>query len=226
MSSLSFDSIYKYNLWLSGSGTGSIPWNNRAYITFLQNVLDTYQIKTVVDIACGDYRLWKQIKYEGNYLGIDIVQPVIDANNIKHANRRVQFINFNVLDEAAPPIQHPDLVIIKDVFIHLPYKDIIKMLHAVNNMHPKYILLCEDAHYSGVSYDIPAGFYHPISFNALIKNEPLLTSSYYEKTYLIYIVFLIMMAIKISPYFLFLIPVWIPRKHMRLYAGQVNTHRF
>lgn len=224
--SLSFDAIYKYNLWLSGSGTGSIPWNNHGYIEFLQSILEQYQINTVVDIACGDYRLWKKIKYEGKYLGIDIVQTVIVDNNKKYANHRVQFINFNVLNEEAAPIQHPDLVIIKDVFIHLPYKDIFKMLHAVNKMNPKYILLCEDAHYSTPRYDIRAGLYRPISFKRLIQNEPVLTSSYYEKTYLIYIVLVCIIALKISPYFLLLLFLWIPQKNMQLFRGRINTHRF
>jgi hypothetical protein len=224
--SLSFDAIYKYNLWLSGSGTGSIPWNNHEYIEFLQSILEQYQINTVVDIACGDYRLWKKIKYEGKYLGIDIVQTVIVDNNKKYANHRVQFINYNVLDEEAAPIQHPDLVIIKDVFIHLPYKDIFKMLHAVNKMNPKYILLCEDAHYSNPRYDIRAGLYRPISFKRLIQNEPVLTSSYYEKTYLIYIVLVCIIALKISPYFLLLLFLWIPQKNMQLFRGRINTHRF
>jgi hypothetical protein len=180
----------------------------------------------VVDIACGDYRLWTKLKYRGNYLGIDIVQTVIDANNKKYANHRVQFINYNVLDEEAEPIQHPDLVIIKDVFIHLPYKDIFKMLHAVNKMNPKYILLCEDAHYSNPSYDIRVGLYRPISFKKVIQNDPILASSYYEKTYLIYIVLVCMIALKMSPYFLLLLFLWIPQKNMQLFRGRINTHRF
>jgi len=224
--SLSFDAIYKYNLWLSGSGTGSIPWNNHEYIEFLQSILDKYRIKTVVDIACGDYRLWTKIKYEGHYLGIDIVQTVIDDANKKYANHRIQFINCNVMnDDQTVPTQYPDLVIIKDVFIHLPYKDIFKMLNAVRKMHPKYVLLCEDAHYSTPGYDIRTGLYRPISFKKLITNDPILASSYYEKTYLIYIVLVCLIALKISPYFLLLLFLWIPQKNMQLFKGSINTRR-
>ena len=34
-----FNTIYKYNLWLVGSGTGSIRINNKKYITFLTKFL-------------------------------------------------------------------------------------------------------------------------------------------------------------------------------------------
>jgi hypothetical protein len=217
----SFDIIYKYNLWGTGSGTGSLSWNNKEYVRFLQNTLDKYNIKTVVEIACGDYRLWSNIKYQGKYLGIDIVQSVIDNNTKKFGGENKEFINLNVLESPAntnPLLNSPDLVIIKDVFIHLPVSHIITMLESVNKMRPKYVLLCEDSHYSNIEYDVTPGLYHPINFTRLISSQPISQTSYYEMTYLAYISLVLVLSMRISYGFLILLLIWIPKKNVALFT--------
>ena len=76
-----FNTIYKYNLWLVGSGTGSIRINNKKYITFLTKFLKKHNITNVCDIGCGDWQLSKHIDWNGiKYLGIDVVKDVIKEN--------------------------------------------------------------------------------------------------------------------------------------------------
>ena len=68
-----FDAIYKYNLWIFGSGSGSLAINNKPYIKYLKNFLKNNNIKTVVDIGCGDWQIsenidWTNIKYLGGFM--------------------------------------------------------------------------------------------------------------------------------------------------------------
>ena len=73
-----FDKIYKYNLWVFGSGSGSIPINNKPYINFLNNFLINYNIKSIIDIGCGDWQISKNINWNNTkYLGIDIVKMLL-----------------------------------------------------------------------------------------------------------------------------------------------------
>ena len=63
-----FENIYKYNLWLFGSGSGSIKIKNIKYITCLQNFLKQKKITSVCDLGCGDWQLsqhidWSNINY-------------------------------------------------------------------------------------------------------------------------------------------------------------------
>ena len=63
-----FETIYKYNMWLFGSGSGSLAINNRPYISFLKDFISNNKIKSVVDIGCGDWQIseninWNNIKY-------------------------------------------------------------------------------------------------------------------------------------------------------------------
>ena len=67
-----FDKIYKHNTWMFGSGSGSVPINNKPYIEFLKDLLANKQISSVIDIGCGDWQLAKNINWNGiKYLGID-----------------------------------------------------------------------------------------------------------------------------------------------------------
>ena len=80
-----FDTIYKYNLWLFGSGTGSLAINNKPYISFLNKFIKENNIKSVIDIGCGDWQISENIDWSNiKYLGIDVVQSVIDKNVQTH----------------------------------------------------------------------------------------------------------------------------------------------
>jgi 2-polyprenyl-3-methyl-5-hydroxy-6-metoxy-1,4-benzoquinol methylase len=87
-----FNTIYKYNLWLFGSGSGSLAINNKPYINFLQNFIKEKSIKSIIDIGCGDWQLFEKINLSNTkYLGLDLVESVIEANKKKYGNSNVQF---------------------------------------------------------------------------------------------------------------------------------------
>ena len=65
-----FTNIYEKNLWGNNrnvmyngsSGLGSsLEYNKDHYIPFLQNFIKTHNIKTVVDLGCGDFVCGKMI---------------------------------------------------------------------------------------------------------------------------------------------------------------------
>ena len=212
-----FDTIYKYNLWGNGSGSGSIPWNNNTYIKYLQKVLDNNKIQNLVEIGCGDYRLWKDIKYNGKYTGLDIVDTVIQNNIVKYGKDNIKFLNWDI-SNGKVKINNIDLIIVKDVFIHLPNERISKIINNIIEMQPKYILITEDTHYFNLDYNIYVGMYRPLYIDKYLENNYILEDDayYYEVTYIIYLI-LISILVLFHKIFLLLFIMWIPRKRIALF---------
>lgn len=215
-----FNTIYKYNLWGNGSGSGSIPWNNYKYIDFLQNTIKNKKINNIVEIGCGDYRLWKNIKYNGNYIGLDIVDSVILNNNLNYKTEKIAFLNLDI-SKTILNKDNIDIIIVKDLFIHLSNETILKIIHNIIAMKPKYILITEDTHYFNLQYDILNGMYRPLYIDMYITNGYNLAEVefYYEITYIIYLCMIAILTL-FHKIFLFFLILWIPRKRISLFVNE------
>jgi SAM-dependent methyltransferase len=111
-----FEQIYAENKWLYGSGEGSQRQHTKGYTSFLQNFLRKNNIKSVVDMGCGDWQFSQFIDWNGiDYEGFDIVSSVIEANRKKFAAPRIRF-RLAVGDGSDLPCA--DLFIAKDVLQH------------------------------------------------------------------------------------------------------------
>jgi hypothetical protein len=81
-----FEKIYTNKIWGDGSlesplsGAGSLASNAQPYVDFIQNVIETRRISSVVDFGHGDWEMWKKYSFEGvSYTGIDIVENLSKA---------------------------------------------------------------------------------------------------------------------------------------------------
>jgi glycosyltransferase involved in cell wall biosynthesis/SAM-dependent methyltransferase len=111
-----FSRIYGSNTWVFGSGPGSLPDNGIEYRSFLRQFIVRNGIRKVVDLGCGDWQFSKYVDWSGvEYVGVDIVQSVVDANQNKYGSDSVRFEKFESLDQL--PVA--DLLICKDVLQHL-----------------------------------------------------------------------------------------------------------
>ena len=151
-----FTSIYKSKHWVhsnntsneivSVSGPGS-NLNKGAFvkINFFKKIIEDLKIKSILDMACGDFLWMNKIIEHTNikYLGIDIVEELIKENNEKFNARNIKFkccdiINFRTQKKF-------DLIIIKDLLIHLKNSDILKIISNLRNMNFKYLALSSSA---------------------------------------------------------------------------------
>ena len=178
-----FDTIYKYNLWLFGSGSGSLKINNYYYLDFLKKLLKEKNIKSVCDLGCGDWQTLKHINWDNTrYLGIDCVQKVID-NNIKcYEKQNVKFMCKNILEYAIP---ESEVYIIKDVLQHLSIKHIHILLNTLKTKKFKYIIIIGDVCNINCNIDIKDGLYRPLDLNKPPFSKNLkIYNKYYEITYI------------------------------------------
>ena len=91
---LIFFCIYKSNHWRkyknplvneSISGLGSDIKITKKLVTDLNNFIKSNNIKSILDLGCGDFNWMKNIiknNHELYYLGIEIVKDIVNTNNI------------------------------------------------------------------------------------------------------------------------------------------------
>lgn len=122
------------------SGGGSTQTNTVVYRKYLQKFLKDHNIKTVVDIGCGDWEFSKLLKWDGiNYIGYDVVKSVIEKADSQHGSNHIHFVHANFLNEDLP---EADLLICKDVLQHLNQDEIVRFLPQLKKY--KHCLITND----------------------------------------------------------------------------------
>jgi len=162
-----FTEIYRKKAWgrdemgEGSSGTGSNCAHAKEYIQFLQQFLNQFSIRSVVDVGCGDWGLSKYIQWNGiSYLGYDVVKHIVQKNQKVFSSSSIQFIHADALYVDLPLA---DLLICKDVLQHLPNDDIFLFLSQIHKF--KHCLITNDvdsATLTSKNYPIPyrGGYRH------------------------------------------------------------------
>jgi len=157
-----FTQIYTQRLWtgsesVSGFGSG-LEYTKNLRIN-LQLIIEKFEISTILDLACGDCNWIKSFfrNHEVEYLGCDIVKPLIEKNRELYGNDLVKFEVMNVVKDELPSAE---LVICRDLLFHLPNREILKVLSNICRTESRYLLLTshiDDARDPFSNVDIEAG---------------------------------------------------------------------
>src|SRR5579864_7697988 len=114
-----FARAYKNGQWHHGSGSGSSPANTREYRRFLAGYMREHQVRSVLDIGCGDWQFSRLIDWTGiRYTGIDIVPELITTDSARYGRFGVDFACGDVLNGWQLP--GADLILCKDLLQHWP----------------------------------------------------------------------------------------------------------
>ncbi len=142
-----FQRIYKKDLFNkvqiqdrseSKSGPGSSLIQTKELIHHLPLFFKNYSVKSMLDIPCGDFYWMQKINLNGiNYTGGDIV-PEIIKNNFKHTTNSIQFKKIDILNDRLPKV---DLILCRDLFVHLTNEQIFRALKNIRASDSKYLLL-------------------------------------------------------------------------------------
>jgi SAM-dependent methyltransferase len=190
-----FTEIYKNSLWGNNnqeeyngsSGTGSdIEYNVNSYVPFLKNFINNNNIKSVIDLGCGDFRCGELIYNDINvsYTGYDAYKNVIEYNKNKFVlNSKINFIHldfYNNMDK----IEGGELCILKDVLQHWSTNSInIFLDYLITSKKFKYILICNCCYQEQCNTDIKDGEFRYLScdFLPLKKFNPVKIFNYKSK---------------------------------------------
>lgn len=188
-----FTYIYQNKIWgdsgnefLKGSSghASSIETTAEYYIPFIKKFIKEHDVKSVVDLGCGDLESSHQLLDEDiTYCGYDVYENVIMYNTRKYANHEFHFMD---IVKDITKVKNADLYIIKDVLQHLNYDSIFYMLdNIIKYKKAKYVLITNDTTDKNYA-DIVNGGYRPINWDGLhfikyvtesvfkynIKNDP------------------------------------------------------
>lgn len=134
-----FDEIYNDNLWASQeskSGSGSELGNTIKLRKELPFVFAKYNIKSMLDIPCGDFNWMKEVDLSNiDYTGADIVPTLIDINKEKYPD-----FKFEVMDVTTTELPKVDLVFVRDCLGHLSDTNVLKAIENIKASGSKYLL--------------------------------------------------------------------------------------
>jgi hypothetical protein len=158
-----FKTIYTENLWNSKesfSGGGSTVSATKTLRKTLPILWEKYEIKTMLDVPCGDFNWMKEVdKSNIIYTGGDVVQQLIDGNNQKY---RGENITFKVLDITKDHLPQVDMIFCKDCLQHLSFDNVRKALINFKESGSKY-LLTTSYPLTWRNWDILDGDYRPLN---------------------------------------------------------------
>jgi len=173
-----FTAIYEQKVWGdnahqeyrgSSGGGSSIEYNRDAYIPFLQKFIKERNIKTVVDLGCGDFRCGTQIytPLDVQYHGYDVYQPMVASNSKMFLPPKYRFTTMDFYAQRAT-IETADLCILKDVLQHWSKTHIETFLcDVVQSKKFRYIVITNCCRNAKEGVDIVDGAGRPLSSQQL-----------------------------------------------------------
>jgi hypothetical protein len=143
-----FTTIYNENIWSMGQnetkcGVGSTDDFTKSISKHLLHVIETYNIKSMIDTSCGDLNWMKHLfpLLKCTYLGIDIVKAFINENIKQFSSQRIQFVHDEFVEYLKTlPDNSIDLILCRHTCEHLSNEHIMKFLNEAKRV-TKYLLL-------------------------------------------------------------------------------------
>jgi hypothetical protein len=134
-----FTEIYENNLWCSPesvSGGGSEMQNTKVIRKELPVLIQKFNIKSILDLPCGDYNWMKSVDLCGaSYIGADIVEPLVEKNKELYNE-----IDFRLLDLTKDILPKVDLIFVRDCLGHLSNENVLLALKNCKESGSKYLL--------------------------------------------------------------------------------------
>jgi SAM-dependent methyltransferase len=139
-----FAEIYDKNIWGGEmgefySGEGSTQRYSQKYAQTITKFISENNIKRVVDLGCGDFRVAsKFVAGDFYYTGCDVVPSLVEHLNRNFANEKNEFRCLNIVEDELPD---GDLCLIRQVLQHLSNAEIEKILLKARKY--KYLIITE-----------------------------------------------------------------------------------
>ncbi|WP_156441798.1 class I SAM-dependent methyltransferase [Burkholderia sp. MSMB1078WGS] len=136
-----FSRIYHEQAWHSTesvSGWGSELRNTERIIRELPGLLQRLGVRSVLDVPCGDFNWMRHVDLSGiHYVGADIVEDIVRANQVTYASSQRSFVRLNLLTDSLPEV---DLILCRDCLFHFSHADVFRALHNLCQTDAKYLL--------------------------------------------------------------------------------------
>lgn len=135
-----FTRIYKNNSWKceeSVSGLGSTLEATKKIREKIPVLLDELNVKSMLDIPCGDFNWMRHVRIDAKYIGGDIVDKLVESDKKNYENSSRHFMKLNLIKDKLPKVE---LVMCRDCLVHFSFKDINAALINLKKSGSKYLL--------------------------------------------------------------------------------------
>ena len=137
-----FTSYYSNNRWdniESLSGPGSTLEYTENIRKEIPELIKRINVKKIFDAPCGDYNWFREVQRSKNvnYIGGDIVEPMVRNNQELYKNDNTAFIKIDITIDRLPDA---DLWICRDCLLHFSYKDIFRTIRNFLKSDIRYLL--------------------------------------------------------------------------------------
>ena len=134
-----FNFIYSNNYWLSQESK-SWPWSDKSATKHIKKeisrVITKYNIKSILDLPCGDCNWIEPDKLGIKYIGGDIVEWLV-IENIKKFRGEIYFQTLDITTDELPSV---DMILCRECLQHLSYKNIKLALRNIKKSQIRYLL--------------------------------------------------------------------------------------
>ena len=161
-----FARIYQTNLWFdaeSRSGTGSNLDETAQLRASLPPLFRRLNTRRLLDVPCGDFNWMSHVDLSGiEYIGGDIVQPLIEANRERYESAARRFLKVDVING---PLPQADVILCRDCLVHFSFANIIAAFQTMKYTGAEY-LLTTTFPAREVNKDIVDGDWRPLNLEA------------------------------------------------------------
>lgn len=168
-----FSKIYTKNIFggrESRSGEGSNLIQTSEIRQELPRLVKELNIKTFMDAPCGDWYWMRHTPLEvERYIGVDIVDELIEKNKEQFGSESREFICLNLAEDQLPQV---DLIFCRDCLVHLNYHDIEKMIANFKRSNSKYLLTTTFLNKTNVDLVGEASFFRALNLELPPFNFP------------------------------------------------------
>ena len=173
-----FTNIYENNIWCNGnnisveyngSSGSTIDNNKNTFVPFLKKFIIDNNVKSVVDLGCGDFLCGKLIYDDLNisYTGYDTYKKLIDYNSKHYSLSKYSFIHLDFFNNKESII-NGELCILKDVLMRWNLGSIYIFLDYIFECKKfKYILISNCCNQTQDDTDIKNEEWRPLSYKYL-----------------------------------------------------------
>jgi len=136
-----FSRIYRENIFgggVSRSGEGSDLVQTEIIRREIPLLLKQLGARSLLDAPCGDWH-WMQKTELGvdEYIGVDLVEEMIDLNNKQFGNDHVRFESLDLTRDALPRV---DVIFSRDCLVHLTSADTLRIIENFKRSGSRYLL--------------------------------------------------------------------------------------
>lgn len=148
----------------SASGDASGTEATASIRAFLPGLIRDLRIASLIDAPCGDCHWMGLIDFCGvdDYLGIDIVAELVEQNVLRYGSAGRRFMRADV---TCDPLPSADLLICRDLLIHLGDEDVLAALKNISASGIRWLLTTSFSAARN-NADIVSGSFRPIALEA------------------------------------------------------------